>query len=353
LFHNSNKKEAKEKQKVKKDDSECINCLHFAVTWSVLVNSLLQSFPNPFKSVKKCFGKQFQDERKQIGQNVSKKASFGIKHRVDSNSNSNSVSSFDLLSIELLLCLAIDSFSQTLQNMDNGLKANNSKCLNETPFSKPEDSSPPQFDHLRLIKALINGKKAGFDGFMSNLRFARVGGAPAATLVGPTDSPVRDETDSHVTNESEDRENGLFPQNFATGLLNIPLSNVERLRSTISAVSLAELVEFIPNLGKSGADHPDKKKLFSVQDFFRYTETEGATTFLSFVFVLSFLIIFFHSMPLLVMVLMYLLSMKQLPSKGTSTYLGFTVYIIVQSKEMWFIFVPHPKFLNISQRAIE
>jgi hypothetical protein len=288
LFQNSNKKEAREKEEVKRDGSECINCLQFAVTWSVLVNSLVQSFPSPFKSVKKCFGKQFENERKQMGQKVSKKASFGIKHW-DSNSNSNSVPGFDLFSIELLLCLAIDSFSQTLQNMDNGLRVNDSKCLNESPFSKPEDSASPQYNHLRLIKALVNGKKADFDGFMSNLRFARVGGAPAATLVGPTDSTVGDETDGRATNEREEGENSRFPQNFATGLLNIPLSNVERLRSTISAVSLAELVEFIPNLGKSGADHPDKKKLFSVQDFFRYTETEGAISFLSFVFFFVFL----------------------------------------------------------------
>ncbi|XP_078180606.1 calcium-dependent mitochondrial ATP-magnesium/phosphate carrier protein 1-like [Carex rostrata] len=280
LFQISNKRDAKEREGVKRDGSECINCLQFAVTWSVLVENLVQSFPRPFKSVKKCFGKQFEDERKQMGGKVSKKASFGMKHRVDSNSNSsNSSPSFDLLSIELLLCLAIESFSQTLQNLDDGLKANNSKCLKEPPFSKPEDSPSPQFDHLSLIKGLINGRKVDFDGFMSNLLFARVGGAPTATLVGPTESPVGDDADGRVSNEREEGENGRFPQNFASGLLNIPLSNVEKLRSTISGVSLAELVEFIPNLGKSGTDHPDKKKLFSVQDFFRYTETEGRRFF--------------------------------------------------------------------------
>jgi phosphatidylinositol phospholipase C delta len=62
-------------------------------------------------------------------------------------------------------------------------------------------------------------------------------------------------------------------------LLNIPLSNVERLRSTLSTVSLTELIELVPQLvgrlSTSGDSHPDKKKLFSVQDFFRYTEFEG------------------------------------------------------------------------------
>jgi len=66
-------------------------------------------------------------------------------------------------------------------------------------------------------------------------------------------------------------------------LLNIPLSNVERLRSTLSAVSLTELIELVPQLvsrSSTSADaHPDKRKLFSVQDFFRYAEIEGNIIF--------------------------------------------------------------------------
>jgi hypothetical protein len=59
---------------------------------------------------------------------------------------------------------------------------------------------------------------------------------------------------------------------------------VERLRSTLSAVSLTELIELVPQLvsrSSTSADgHPDKKKLFSVQDFFRYAEIEGNIIFL-------------------------------------------------------------------------
>jgi len=86
----------------------------------------------------------------------------------------------------------------------------------------------------------------------------------------------------------EDRDGvGTTPQapnGLAGRLLNIPLSNVERLRSTLSVVSLTELIELVPQLvGRSSAPadaHPDKKKLFSVHDFFRYAKLEGTIIFL-------------------------------------------------------------------------
>lgn len=62
-------------------------------------------------------------------------------------------------------------------------------------------------------------------------------------------------------------------------MLSIPLSNVERLRTTLSTVSIIELIELLPQLGRPSKDHPDKKKLISVQDFFRYTEAEGKRFF--------------------------------------------------------------------------
>ncbi|BAT89095.1 hypothetical protein LR48_Vigan2456s000100 [Vigna angularis] len=44
-------------------------------------------------------------------------------------------------------------------------------------------------------------------------------------------------------------------------------------------VSLTKLVELLPHLGKTSKDHPDKKKLISMQDFFRYPEAEGRRYF--------------------------------------------------------------------------
>jgi hypothetical protein len=114
------------------------------------------------------------------------------------------------------------------------------------------------------------------DGFLGNLSFARVGGLPSS-IVGVSSS-VNEEGDDGVssapTNSTEDT-GGSSPQKLASGILSIPLSNVERLRSTLSTVSFTELIELVQQLGRSSKEYPDKKKLFSVQDFFRYTETEG------------------------------------------------------------------------------
>ncbi|KAL8210660.1 hypothetical protein R6Q57_005097 [Mikania cordata] len=125
-------------------------------------------------------------------------------------------------------------------------------------------------DHL---KAILEGKRSDFSLFLGNLKFARVGGVPSG-IVDIT-SPVQDDSDDAVRSHVSES----LPQKMATGLLSIPLSNVERLRTTLSTVSLNELIELLPQLGRSTKDHPDKKKLFSVQDFFRYTEAEGRRFF--------------------------------------------------------------------------
>ena len=52
---------------------------------------------------------------------------------------------------------------------------------------------------------------------------------------------------------------------------------LERLKESLPAVKLRELMEQVP-WGWSSAPElfPNKKKLSSVQDFFRYAELEGA-----------------------------------------------------------------------------
>jgi hypothetical protein len=104
-----------------------------------------------------------------------------------------------------------------------------------------------------------------------------MGASPA-----PVPAPVSDHEDNSEIGNREGTDSGSdAPQRLAARLLDVPLSNVERLRSTLLAVSLAELIELVPQLvGRSSipADgHPNKKKLFSVQDFFRYAEVEGMT----------------------------------------------------------------------------
>ena len=153
-----------------------------------------------------------------------------------------------------------------------------------------------------VLRKIIDGKRADFDGFLSNLGFAKVGAPPARIMGGaspvPAPAPVSDQEDGAGIGDSDQEDGGGIGDSEAVDnasgtqqpalilparLLNIPLSNVERLRSTLSAVSLTELIELVPQLvsrSSTLADaHPDKKKLFSVQDFFRYAEIEGNIIF--------------------------------------------------------------------------
>ncbi|WOL16594.1 mitochondrial substrate carrier family protein C-like [Canna indica] len=265
LGGNSYKKEREEE-----NDGSCVNCSPFAASWSLMLDSFLQAFPKPLKPLKKCFGNECrEDDHGKPGMKVPYKIVFWDKSEKTISGEG------EILPLELILCFALDSLVQNLQTLSWGCQRTNLKKSEQS--AAPKTSKAPQFDHLKIIKGLINGKKADFDGFLSNLSFARVGGAPAS-LVGDTPS-VKDEGENLDTDGDKEEPTSSSPQNIASGLLNIPLSNVERLKSTLSTVSLTELIEFIPQLGKPSTDHPDKKKLFSVQDFFRYTETEGRRFF--------------------------------------------------------------------------
>ncbi|KAJ6812469.1 mitochondrial substrate carrier family protein C [Iris pallida] len=241
MFPNSKKKRGEKEER----EEECSNCLQFAVGWSVFLNNLVLGFSTPFKSVRKCFGSPdpLYAKPKQ-------------KHKVRKSSPIDRESS----SLELLLCLALDNLVQNLQ----------------------------MFGHVKIVSGMIKGRKADVNGLLANIRFARVGGAPAslvdaAAAAGGT--TVNDNEENRLASEDKSEDKGEAEvgtaQKIVGGILDIPLSNVERLRSTISTVSLTELIEFIPQLGgkSSSTEHPDKKKLFSVQDFFRYTETEGRRFF--------------------------------------------------------------------------
>lgn len=265
---NSSKKGRGEDDK----DKSRVNCSPFADTWSLVLNSFLQACPRPLKSVRKCFGNQCREDDSLSEPRRGKTARRG-SYKVaywDKADKSASVDG-ETLSLELIFCFALDSLVQNLQMLNLSHQRSSAKKSDQPGAS--DSSWPSQFDHLKTIEGLINGKKADFDGVLSNLGFARVGGAPAS-FVGATSS-VNTEGESHASCDDKEEPMSRSPQKVASGLLNIPLSNVERLKSTLSTVSLAELVEFMPHLGRSSSDYPDKKKLFSVQDFFRYTEAEG------------------------------------------------------------------------------
>uniref|UniRef100_A0A5B6ZI54 Putative Mitochondrial substrate carrier family protein isoform 1 n=1 Tax=Davidia involucrata TaxID=16924 RepID=A0A5B6ZI54_DAVIN len=277
------KKGLKERD-VGNEDGTCMNCLQFAVTWSVLLNGFVQAFPSPFKSGKKQSQKTGNEDevstyscahaaKLRVSCEVNQKQSSGsfattmfqnedAKHEQGKN-----------MSIECFIGFIFDQLTQNLQKFDLGVIE--SEC--ESCDSSPPPCLTNQFNHLRAITSILEGKKADVNGFLGNLRFARVGGVPSS-IVGEASS-VKEEGDDSIAASKREETGGSSPQKLANGLFSIPLSNVERLRSSLSTVSLTELIELVPQLGRSPKDYPDKKKLFSVQDFFRYTESEGRRFF--------------------------------------------------------------------------
>ncbi|KAK6929224.1 Mitochondrial substrate/solute carrier, partial [Dillenia turbinata] len=265
------------------EEWSCMNCLQFAVTWSLLVNGFVQALP--FKSYKKRFQKMGNEEPI-----CAKSCVETDKFRVSDGCNKRNfdgpyiVTFFNEAvgkkegknhSIEYLIASILDQLVQNLQKFEKGFQEGNvEKCSCDGVSSAASPSG--QFGNLKAVASIMEGRKADLNGFLGNLRFARVAGIPSS-LVG-VNSAEKEECIEGVSSGNREETGGSSPPKLINGLLNIPLSNVERLRSTLSAVSLTELIELVPQLGRS-TNHPDKKKLYSVQDFFRYTESEGRRFF--------------------------------------------------------------------------
>lgn len=258
----------KERDSGKEDFGSCVNCLQFAVTWSLLLNSFVQAFPSPFKTGKKRFQKTGDEDK--LCSCMKPKFSFEVKQR---ESKERCVRTFwnegRHVSLECFIGFFFDQLAQNLQKFDQGVQEEGHKSFNT---SLPQPSSF-QFDHLKALTSLLEGRKADVNGLLGNLRFARVGGVPSS-VVGVTSS-VDEVSDDGVPAGNGEETGGTLQQKLASGILSIPISNVERLRSILPTVSLTELIELVPHLGRTSKDYPDKKKLFSVQDFFRYAEAEG------------------------------------------------------------------------------
>ncbi|KAI3748649.1 hypothetical protein L6452_11891 [Arctium lappa] len=287
-------------QDCNKEDGTCINCMQFAVTWSLLVSSFVQAVPGPFKNGKKKLQKKTNGDKLCTHMHVSEYKSKISRDRNDfmakgvfpenisGDAKQTELKSGLILlpceetleikdgnntSLEHFIGFVFDQLALNLQKFELGAQESGSEKCDLSTVPPPTS----QVDHFKAVGSLLEGKKADFSGFLGNLKFARVGGVPSG-IVDLT-SPVKDESDDNVSSNSTEENVSSFSQRMANGLLSIPLSNVERLRSTLSTVSLTELIELVPQLGRSPKDHPDKKKLFSVQDFFRYTEAEGRRFF--------------------------------------------------------------------------
>ncbi|GMP68856.1 hypothetical protein CsSME_00028317 [Camellia sinensis var. sinensis] len=259
-------------------DATCSNCLHFAVMWSLLLNGFFQFFPSPFKSGKKRFHKTGDEDKDcmhscaqaskpWVSCEIKRKESKGLFVATFQNEDSKHKEGINL-SIECFIGFVCDQLTQNLQKFNLGVQE--SECKSND--SCPTPCATNQVNHLKAVTNILEGKRADVNGFLGNWKFARVGGVPSSS-VGVTSAKEGDDDSVIASNKEEAGENST--RKLANGLLSIPLSNVERLRSTLSTVSLTELIKLVPYLGRSSKDYLDKKKLFSVQDFFRYTESEG------------------------------------------------------------------------------
>uniref|UniRef100_A0A1J3EME5 S-adenosylmethionine mitochondrial carrier protein n=1 Tax=Noccaea caerulescens TaxID=107243 RepID=A0A1J3EME5_NOCCA len=247
---------------LEKDDDSCTNCFKFAITWSLLVSGFVHAFPIPFKIGKKRIHKIGDDENSLLHSRKSK-ASFGTRKDMRNQSADSKGKEGNHFSIECAMGFVIEMLAQNLQKLDQFMQTESCSSKEASRNDSP------------LIFNIWEARKLDVNGFLGNLMFARVGDV-ASGIVGLTSSVSEDGDESTAAKEESAVDT---PQNLASGLLSIPLSNVERLKSTLSTISFTELIELLPQLGRPSGDHPDKKKLISVQDFFRYTESEGRRFF--------------------------------------------------------------------------
>ncbi|EOA26591.1 hypothetical protein CARUB_v10022650mg [Capsella rubella] len=263
----------KKDKSLEKDDDSCTNCFKFAMTWSLLVSGFVHAFPIPFKIGKKRIHKVRDDENSLLHprkHGLKSKASFATRKEMRRQSAESAEKEGNPFSIECAMGFVVEMLAQNLQKLDQFIQdssENESCCSKEAS----RNDSPHIFN-------IWDARKLDVNGFLGNLMFARIGDV-ASGIVGLS-SPINGDGDeSNVSTAGKEESAVDSPQNLASGLLSIPLSNVERLKSTLSTISLTELIELLPQLGRPSRDHPDKKKLISVQDFFRYTESEGRRFF--------------------------------------------------------------------------
>lgn len=256
----------KKDKSLEKDDDSCTNCFKFAMTWSLLVSGFVHAFPIPFKIGKKRIHKMGDDENSLRKHCLKSKAVFVNRKEVRRQSVESVEKEGNPFSIECAVGFVVEMLAQNLQKLDQFIQdsSENESCCSKE--ASPNDGP--------LIFNIWEARKLDVNGFLGNLMFARVGDVVSG-IGGLTSHVSEDGDESNVSTAGKEESAVDSPQNLATGLLSIPLSNVERLKSTLSTISLTELIELLPQLGRPSRDHPDKKKLISVQDFFRYTESEG------------------------------------------------------------------------------
>lgn len=123
---------------------------------------------------------------------------------------------------------------------------------------------------------------------IATLGFARLQGEPdgsAGTVVVPAEGSGADVVDTaalieKVKNQPLQTEKPIEKgKNSGLQPIHVKLPNMDGIKSSLATLGVKEgvqeLVDRVASMTRSSPDYPDKKKLTSVQDFFRYTEAEG------------------------------------------------------------------------------
>lgn len=322
VFHNagkSRKTESKQNDLSQSDDDisqaqnplvdeekPCTNCLLTVVTQTLLLGNFLQTIPNHFRSVKKCFGRHSCDTASaefgeaEFAEKTCSQSTFQLLPNEFSFKNAmlhtrgsfpvngeklNSTKKAEGLPFELFLNVLLEYCLQSHQKLEQK-HAKINEQTNHTGIdvrTEAEQSSAinkcqkffllPDFKDMGFLQTIFKGDTRDDNSFLANLKFARMGGTPDLLR----DSPAKEDSRGQVITTNEAESNPA--QKLTTEIFNLSVTNVEKVRSILSAVSLPELMELVPQIGRSSHDYPDKKKLFSVQDFFRYTQSEGRRFF--------------------------------------------------------------------------
>ncbi|XP_057445756.1 uncharacterized protein LOC130737915 isoform X2 [Lotus japonicus] len=208
----------KEKEVTAKEDGSCENCLQFAIDWSLLANGFLQALPATLKSGGSRF-KKMGDEDK-LGSFMKYTASCEVKLNGSKGQIVGTIG-------------------------EKGAREEGKQVSPERVIGFIFDQLSQTFQglHQGVQVNILQGHKVDLNGILLNLRFAKVGGVPSNVLgLNPS---TKEEGDGSVTIESWEDTWGSSPQ----------------------------------KIGQAEKGHPDKQNLFSVQDFFTYTEAEGRRFF--------------------------------------------------------------------------
>jgi hypothetical protein len=91
----------------------------------------------------------------------------------------------------------------------------------------------------------------------------------------PSSSVSVPEGQPELTDNSSSGANTTTSQSSGMQAIQVIIPKFDEFRSSLRTLSVKELVDRVYQMARSDPGYPDKKKLTSVQDFFRYTEAEG------------------------------------------------------------------------------